>query len=105
LKVPQNKQLRIKARPGVKSKTRTKSIEMIGKHPDGWDLVKESSPRWMNFMRLSRDINLGIPTPSTEAVAIIGCLINFLQNRTTQLPPHPYHDRRFQEGLFTSSCP
>jgi hypothetical protein len=27
-----------------------------------------------------------------------------LQNWTTQLPPHPYHDRRFQEHLFTSSC-
>jgi hypothetical protein len=45
LKAPQDKQLRVKARPGVKSKTITKSIEMIGKHPDGWDLVKESSQR------------------------------------------------------------
>jgi hypothetical protein len=77
---------------------------MIGKHPDGWDLMKKSSQRMLNFMTLSRDMSLVIPTPSTEAVAIIGCFINFLQNWTTQLSPHPYHDRRFQEHLFTSSC-
>jgi hypothetical protein len=31
------------ARPGIKSKARTKFSERIAKHPDGWDLVKELS--------------------------------------------------------------
>jgi hypothetical protein len=48
LKAP-DKQLRVKAssyhRPGVKSKARTKFIERIAKHPDGWDLVKELNHR------------------------------------------------------------
>jgi hypothetical protein len=48
LKAP-DKQLRVKAnlchRPGVKGKASTKFIERIGKHPDGWDWVKELSQR------------------------------------------------------------
>jgi hypothetical protein len=64
-----DKQLKIKAischRPGVKSKASTKSIERIGKHPDGWDLVKEPSQRWLKFMRLHRSLILGTPTHST----------------------------------------
>jgi hypothetical protein len=44
-----DKQLRDKAtlchRPGVKSKASSKFIERIGKHPDGWDLMKELSQR------------------------------------------------------------
>jgi hypothetical protein len=44
-----DKQLRVKAnlchRSGVKSKVRTKFIERIRKHPDGWDLVKELSQK------------------------------------------------------------
>jgi hypothetical protein len=33
------------ARPGVKSKARTKFIERIAKLPDRWDLVKELSQK------------------------------------------------------------
>jgi hypothetical protein len=32
-------------RPRVMSKARTKFIERIRKHPDGWDLVKELSQK------------------------------------------------------------
>jgi hypothetical protein len=33
------------ARLGVKSKASTKFIERVGKHPDGWNLLKELSQR------------------------------------------------------------
>jgi hypothetical protein len=33
------------ARPEVKSKAKTKFIERIAKHPDGWNLVKELSQK------------------------------------------------------------
>jgi hypothetical protein len=39
---------------GVKSKARTKCIERIAKHPEGWDLVKELSQRMLKLMRLNR---------------------------------------------------
>jgi hypothetical protein len=44
-----DKQLRVKAsschRPGIKSRASITFIERIGKHLDGWDLVKEVNQR------------------------------------------------------------
>jgi hypothetical protein len=44
-----DKQLRVKAslchRPGVERRSSIEFIEKIGKHPDGWELVKELNQR------------------------------------------------------------
>jgi hypothetical protein len=48
VKVP-DKQLGVKAsschRLGIKSKASTTFIERIGKHPEGWDLVKKKKTK------------------------------------------------------------
>jgi TusA-related sulfurtransferase len=92
LKAP-DKQLRVKAsscpRPVVKSKERIKFIERIGKHPDGWDLVKELSQQMTEVHEVFKwSPDFRHPHPIYfETIAIIGCLINFLLNLTIWLPP------------------
>jgi hypothetical protein len=89
MKAP-DKQLGIKVsschRLGVKSRASTKFIERIGKHPDGWDLVKKLSQRMAEVHEI-KQADLRHPSPLYfEAIAITGYLINLLLNPTIWLP-------------------